>query len=436
MDGLIKLKELSKSIYGKYDTYVISLWKFMLALIGFIVINTQLGQMGKLNNIIIVLILALICSFLPANAIVLLGSGMIIAHLYAISLEALIVGGGVILVLLLLYFGTAPKEAFALIMTPIAFALHIPCLIPLLFGLVGTPMAAVGIAFGTIGYYSIQTIGNQKVEMAGLPKDAAEAMVHKITLLLDGILKNPAMVMTVIIMIAVILAVYFIRRMAIQHAWSVSIGAGAFMFMAVSVLGQLILGLKEGILALVVGTGVSVIIAFLVKFFLFRVDYTKTEKVQFEDDEYYYFVTAVPKLTTDDSKSNIQQEWSDSRHDVRIDRRRGTKIEQGEDIRMEPRRDVRIEPRSDSAQTAERIIRNAGMYRGQQGERPDQELDVVRRVGAAAIEGEERAYRPERVKRPEATEYSVRMNRPVRAGNPDKRDNKEAGGSDIDIRNY
>ena len=34
-----------------------------------------------------------------------------------------------------------------------------------------------------------------------------------------------------------------------------------------------------------------------VEFFAFNLDYSRTEKVQFEDDEYYYYVKAVPKVT-------------------------------------------------------------------------------------------------------------------------------------------
>ena len=34
-----------------------------------------------------------------------------------------------------------------------------------------------------------------------------------------------------------------------------------------------------------------------VQFLFFNVDYTRTEKVQFEDDEYYYYVKAVPKIS-------------------------------------------------------------------------------------------------------------------------------------------
>ena len=35
----------------------------------------------------------------------------------------------------------------------------------------------------------------------------------------------------------------------------------------------------------------------VIQFFLFNVDYSRTETMQFEDDEYYYYVKAVPKLT-------------------------------------------------------------------------------------------------------------------------------------------
>ena len=39
------------------------------------------------------------------------------------------------------------------------------------------------------------------------------------------------------------------------------------------------------------------LIAKVVEFFAFHVDYSRVEKVQFEDDEYYYYVKAVPKIT-------------------------------------------------------------------------------------------------------------------------------------------
>ncbi len=41
----------------------------------------------------------------------------------------------------------------------------------------------------------------------------------------------------------------------------------------------------------------SLVLAVVIQFFILSVDYTKTEFLQFEDDEYYYYVKAVPKMT-------------------------------------------------------------------------------------------------------------------------------------------
>ena len=46
---------------------------------------------------------------------------------------------------------------------------------------------------------------------------------------------------------------------------------------------------------LTAGCGISVVVLLVLQFFFFNLDYTRTERVQFEDDEYYYYVKAVPK---------------------------------------------------------------------------------------------------------------------------------------------
>ena len=52
--------------------------------------------------------------------------------------------------------------------------------------------------------------------------------------------------------------------------------------------------------------GLSLIVELLVEFFCFMVDYTRIESVQFEDDDYYYYVKAVPKVTVSDSLRTVK----------------------------------------------------------------------------------------------------------------------------------
>ena len=62
----------------------------------------------------------------------------------------------------------------------------------------------------------------------------------------------------------------------------------------------------------------SLLLAVVLQFFVFNVDYSRTEKVQFEDDEYYYYVKAVPKISVarpekQDKQINSQKGRSVSR---------------------------------------------------------------------------------------------------------------------------
>ena len=45
----------------------------------------------------------------------------------------------------------------------------------------------------------------------------------------------------------------------------------------------------------------------LIQFFAFNVDYSRTELVQFEDDEYYYYVKAVPKISLATPEKSVKK---------------------------------------------------------------------------------------------------------------------------------
>lgn len=299
----MQIKEKLKSVYGKYDSYFLSVVKFLLALVTFLMINKGLGYFQKLDNIVIILILALVCSVLPVNAIVLIGLGLLAVQLYGLSMAAAIAGGALILIILLLHFGIAPKYGYALVITPLALAFQIPCAVPLVLGLCASPLAGVGTVFGVILFYGINVI--MKTDVSAVSNSASAgsdiaglAIIEEIKMYLDAILKNTEMIVMVITLLAVLLVVYVIRKMAIKHAWSVAVGAGAFTYLAVTVIGRTTLEMELDLLWMILGTVLSAIIAIVLEFFVLGVDYRRTESVQFEDDDYYYYVKAVPKMKT------------------------------------------------------------------------------------------------------------------------------------------
>lgn len=294
MTTLLVVKQDIKNFISKYEVYLKPLLKLVLALAALMMINGKIGYMHRLDNIAIVLIAALMCSFMPLNFIIFVSAAFTVLHMYALSLECAAITFIVFLVLFLLYFRFAPKDTLVVLLTPMSFGLGIPYAVPLAMGLLGTPTSAVSVGCGVIVTYLIDYIADGATTLSGME---TEDMGTKFRFIIDGFLDNQGMMLTIVAFAVTIMLVYFIRRMSVDHAWTIAIIAGALADVMILLVGDLIFDTNVSIIGLIIGTVFSVLIAKLVEFFAFHVDYSRTEKVQFEDDEYYYYVKAVPKIT-------------------------------------------------------------------------------------------------------------------------------------------
>lgn len=294
MTTLLVAKQYMKLFYSKYEIYITPFLKFLLAFTALRLINSRLGYMAAVNRLPIVLIVALMCSFMPTNFIVIMAALFILLHLYAFSLECTIVIGAAFLLMFLLYFRFSPKDTAVVVLTPVCFVLKIPYVIPISMGLIGTPTSAVSVACGIIVYYMIHYVNVNVSLLRGMTEEETAA---KFKIVIDGILNNKEMVVTIAAFAVTLILVYIIRRLSIDYAWTIAMAAGAFVNVMVILIGDLMFDTNVSILGTVIGTVVSLLLTGILQFFVFHVDYSRTEKVQFEDDEYYYYVKAVPKVT-------------------------------------------------------------------------------------------------------------------------------------------
>ena len=63
---------------------------------------------------------------------------------------------------------------------------------------------------------------------------------------------------------------------------------------------------------MILGTLGSMLLVYIAQFFRMVLDYTSVENVQFEDDDYYYYVKAVPKLDMAMPQRNVTRFGSDT----------------------------------------------------------------------------------------------------------------------------
>ena len=294
MTNLLVFREQLKKFYSKYELYITPLCKFLLALVSLLVINSRIGYMSTLKNAAVVLILALLCSFLPINLTIVIAAAVTLAHLYAFSVECAIVALAVFLLLFILYFRFSPKDTLAVLLTPICFVLKIPYVMPIAVGLIGTPASSVAVASGVIVYYMLAGM-NESASV--LNTFDADGRVDKFRYCIDTLMGNRAMMVAIVAFAATVLVVWFIRRLSIDHAWTIAMITGALLNILILLFGDLMYSTDISIIGLILGSIVSVLLVKVLQFFVFNVDYSRTEMVQFEDDEYYYYVKAVPKNT-------------------------------------------------------------------------------------------------------------------------------------------
>ena len=295
MRQLLSIRDRLSRFYGEHDTIIRILAKFCMALCAFAMINASLGQIAILKNPLIVGILALICAFLPSNSTVMIGAAMILVHFYGISLEAAIAGGTMLIVGMLLYFSIAPHSAVPLILTAITMKMGIPGAVAVLFGLTGGPLSAIGVIFGVLAYDLIEITNRVGGSLEATAVDAAEAMMQKMTTLMDTVIHDRQMIVMAVSLAVLLWVVWLIRRMAIKYAWMTATGIGLICYVTVQVAASVIFGMEIQAVTMVLDVLAALLMAGAAQAFLFSLDYRRMEQVRFEDDEYFYYVKAVPK---------------------------------------------------------------------------------------------------------------------------------------------
>jgi hypothetical protein len=294
MMPLLVFRERVKNFYQRNDIYIMPFVKFIFALIVFLTIKGEIGYDSKIGSLPITLGLSLFCAFMPSAIMVLVAALVATLHVYFVSPLLSII---IIVILMILYFLFArytPRLGYVLLAVPILYFLKIPYVIPLLLAIIAGPIAIIPTACGVVIYFLFQLI---RTAIAMQVNTSIDDILQLYIFVIDGLKNNKQMIMAIVIFSLILLVSYFVRRMKFDYAFEISIAAGALTSILGFLISYLILDQSEQIFAMILGTIVSAGIVYVVNFFKLTLDYSGVEHVQFEDDVYYYYVKAVPKIT-------------------------------------------------------------------------------------------------------------------------------------------
>ena len=325
MTNLLEIKDRLIRFYSKYETYLFPLVKFIVAIVLFTVINMNIGFMEKISRFPIALILALVCAILPVNATIWLAAFVVLADMYALSMEVAVTTLVLFAALFFLYFRFAPKDGFAAVLTPVCFKLNIPYVMPIGCSLLRDAYSVVAIICGTVIYYFLDGIHQNSGTLKNVVADGeTAATTSKFDISVGQLLSNKEMYLVIAIFTITAIVVYLVRRLEVEHAWTLAIISGVLIEVVGLFAGYLVLNVSGKTLGLLIGNILSLLISFVIQFLFMNLDYARTERVQFEDDDYYYYVKAVPKKMVAVKEVTVKHFGNTASMGKRIDRSKRT----------------------------------------------------------------------------------------------------------------
>lgn len=315
MTWFLEAKERIRSFCNRFEIYLMPVCKAGIAFLLFYLISTRLGYSDLVKGLPINIVLALVCALLPANTIVAIGAILVLINMYALSLAALIVTAAVFFIIFILYFRLSPQKGIYAALTPILAVFNVPYITPISIGLLDDdPSAVFSVAAGSLSYYMIKGISANASAIGFMGEE--DTILTKISDILNQLITDREMLFMTALYVATALIVWAVRRLKVDYSWIIAIAIGAVMQFAGRYVIDLNLHMSTDFLRLVLGVLAAVAVGFVLQFFFFNLDYERTERVQFEDEEYYYYVKAIPKRFVTESDKKIKKFSSHTEDDI------------------------------------------------------------------------------------------------------------------------
>lgn len=296
MESISELRDRIVELFGQFEHIIVPVLKFILMLVTLLVINSKLGYMDKLTNVVIVFGVSLIAAFLPLNVSVVISALFILAHLYKLSPQLLIVVGMVFAVMFVLYFRFSPKDGAMVMIVPLFFMIKLPYLGAMLAGILCGPLSFISVSCGTVVYYIVDYVSDNSDKFSS--SFSAENALSGFKTVIDNVLNNDSMLVMIVALAVMAVLINVIRRFSFDYSWYVALAIGTILGLIVVIIGSSAMDADLGIGGAIISTLFSAIIAFAIILFIRNIDYSSAEYVSFEDDEYVYYVKAIPRITS------------------------------------------------------------------------------------------------------------------------------------------
>lgn len=303
MAQLVSIRENIIRFYQKYGLIVKAVIKFVLSFATLYFLAQMFDFGSKANSPALFALLSLIQAFLPTVFLYFSGSLLIMLNLWQLSPDILAGFAMLFLVGCLTLVRVDRKSAWIAMVVPVLFFLKLEYIAPVLLGITVGLWAVVPASMGILIFFlsgytesvsTLLTTTEAAGPAAGLQRIANLIMIDKYLLVIF------------VAYCTVIFISALLNRLFYERAWLFAIIVGNAVLAVIMLCGRYIFDLDYEVWRVFLEVILSVGICMVYWFFKGIGDASRTERTVFEDDEYIYYVKAVPKLKIAQKDHNVR----------------------------------------------------------------------------------------------------------------------------------
>ncbi len=311
MSGMLAVKDAIRDFLRKYDEVTTPLIRFVMSLVLFWSLNSMYGYSDLFERGMVVFLLSVICALVSNPVAVMLGAIIIVVNCFSVSVEVGAISALLVLIIYGTYMRMFPKCSWILAFVPIMYLIKLECAVPIVVAIFAGASGIIPAVFGVLLYY----FSEYTDEVASMLRTAVdEEDVQPFTYIVDAILKNKEMILTMMVFAVVIMITFVIYKFPVNYSWYIAIGVGAVCTIIVYPVCGSTLDVEVSMGSVILGALIGAILGLGAQFCKGMVDYSKKEVVQFEDDDYYYYVKAIPKYVDPARKKRLEEKEAEEKN--------------------------------------------------------------------------------------------------------------------------
>jgi len=304
MEKLLEMREGFRKWYSSSGVYVDFAAKALLAFAALFMMARAFPGEDVFSNLFLIIPAAVLAGIVPIAALPVIAAAFLVGHAFCVGTDAGVYALVICAALYGIFLHNVRKDPAAVVLTPVFEGLGVPAAAPVALGLRQNVSAALSICAGCFAYSFADKLGANKEAIAAIPENE---YITRAGLIFGDALKDPKLIVTLLACLAAFALTTGIQKSGINFAPAIGIVLGCAVYAVFCIFGNFAADAGFNVFAVIIGAVAAGVIAGIYAFLEFPTDFARTQLLEFEDDDFRYYVKAVPRLHSYSELKNIKK---------------------------------------------------------------------------------------------------------------------------------